>query len=491
MFTVDEKKIGNYNLIGTFLILIVFTFVVIMLSVSSRVDDFDSIEKDVKSKFLNDKKQDIKFKINNINTLIESLNQTDVTNLENNKKFMEKFIAKINTYKHNSISIVQFDEKFPYYEELEKDGEYYLYDKYFDEEKQKDIFTIEYLFLNKTFNWVISTKFTDNIMHQEINRWKKQLDTLILNNIYVHISLLFFFSIALLLVIYIINKVANKTIDEHKEGIKKRESDLQQTIHKLEQQVEDEIEKYENQKKIVQKQSKMLALGEMLANLSHQWRQPLNDISETARSIKSKIERHQIATDEDIDKLTHIHNSAQYLSKTVDDFKVFLKADSLKIDFNVTDIIEKALTINKTIIEKNNIKVIKNLDEDVMTHNLSFGLLQALVNIIYNSKDAMRNVAEYERFIFITTVNYEKSVEITLTDTGKGIPEEIIGSIFEPYFTTKQKTYGTGLGLHMAHNIIEQNMSGKITVTNKKFTYNNSTYIGASFTIILDINDQH
>lgn len=490
MFTVDEKKIGNYNLIGTFLILIVFTFVVIMLSVSSRVDDFDNIEKDVKSKFLNDKKQDIKFKINNINTLIESLNQTDATSLENNQKFMKEFISKINQHKHNPITIVPFDENNPYFTELSKTGEYYLYDKYFDEKKQKDIFTIEYLFLNKTFNWVISTKFTDNIMHQEIDRWKKQLDTLILNNIYVHISLLFFFSIALLLVMYIINKVANKTIDEYKEGIRKRESELQQTINKLEQQVEDEIEKYENQKKIVQKQSKMLALGEMLANLSHQWRQPLTDISESARSIKSKIERHQVATDEDLEKLAHINNSAQYLSRTVDDFKMFLKADSLKIDFNVNDIIEKALTINQAMIKKNNIKIIKEFDDDVMTYNLSFGLLQALVNIIYNAKDALRDIDEEDRYVFLTTENTASSVQITLTDTGNGIPEEIIGNIFQPYFTTKQKTYGTGLGLHMAYNIIEQNMSGKITVANKKFTYKNNTFVGASFTITLDINEQ-
>jgi len=289
---------------------------------------------------------------------------------------------------------------------------------------------------------------------------------------------------------YVINKLANKTIAKCKHSIKEREKDLKLEIHKLQQKVEEETEKFNSQSKIMQKQCKMLALGEMLGNLSHQWKEPLIDISKTATSIKSKIETHMIATDEDIEKLTHINNSAEYLTRTIEDFRVFLKADSLKIDFVVNEIIEKAITINEAIIEKNNIKIVKELDPDITIHNLSFGLLQAMVNIIYNAKDAMKKIDKEDRFIFITTKNHEDRIEITITDTGKGISEEVIGNIFKPYFTTKQKTYGTGLGLHMAYNIIEQNMSGKISVSNKNVTYKSGSYIGASFSIILYFNDK-
>ena len=489
MLKAKEKYIGNYNLIGTFLILVVFAFVVIMLSINSKIDNFKIIEKDIKNKFLEDKKNDIKFKINNINLLIENLNQSNYNDIQHNKKFIKNFITSINQHKNNPIMIHKINKELPYYNELMENGEYYKYNHNFDENEQKNVFTIEYFFYNKHFNWVLSTKFTDNIMHKEIESWKKNLDMLILDNIYVHISLLFFFSIALLLVIYIINKFANKTIMKCKDSIKEREKDLKQKIFKLEQQIDEEKEKYTSIKKVVQKQSKMLALGEMLANLSHQWRQPLTDISKTAMSLKNKIEKNQITTEENINQLTQINNSALYLSRTVDDFKVFLKADSLKIDFNVNDIIEKALTINQSIFEKNKIKIIKNFDDDVMTHNLSFGLLQALVNIMYNSKDALKNLPEDERYIFISTQKYARSVGIIITDTGKGIPPEILGDVFKPYFTTKQKTYGTGLGLHMAHNIIDQNMSGKLTVQNKRFTYENYSFIGASFTIELKISE--
>ena len=290
--------------------------------------------------------------------------------------------------------------------------------------------------------------------------------------------------------VYVINKLSSETLSKCKNNNLKREQNLKQNINRLNQEIVNEKEKFIQQTKMMQKESKMLALAEMLGNLSHQWRQPLTDISETSKSIKAKIEKEMIATDEDIIKLTHINNSAEYLSRTIDDFRVFLKADSLKIDFDVSEIVEKSILINEAIIEKNNITIIKELDSDITIHNLSFGLLQAMVNIIYNAKDALKKIPEEDRFIFITTKNNEDSIEITITDTGKGIPEDVIGNIFKPYFTTKQKTYGTGLGLHMAYNIVEQNMSGKIEVINKNVTYKSKNYIGASFNIKLFFDDK-
>ena len=487
MLKQNEKSIGNLNLIGTFLVLMFVAFVVILLSVNSKLDDFEGLQTEIKKKFLEDKKNDIKYKLYNINSLI---NNHESKNTKKNKQFIKEFISKINENKHNIVTIKKLSKNMPYYDDLIKQGEFYKSDKYFDEKTQKDIVTIEYLVLNKNWNWVISAKFNDDIINEQILTWEEHLLTLIRDNIYVHISLLFLFAIALLLVMYVINKFANKTISKCRESIKEREKDLKQEINKLQQKVDEETEKFNNQTKIMQKQSKMLALAEMLGNLSHQWREPLTDISKTSLEIKSKIETHKLATDEDLAKLTHINNSAEYLSKTIDDFRVFLKADSLKIDFVVNEIIEKAIIINEAIIEKNNIKVIKELDEDITIHNLSFGLLQAMVNIIYNSKDALKKIPEEDRFIFITTKNHEDRIEINITDTGKGIPEDVIGNIFRPYFTTKQKTYGTGLGLHMAYNIIEQNMSGKIEVINKNVTYKSGSYTGASFSIVLFFNDK-
>ena len=481
----NENNIGNFNLIGTFIILVFIAFMVIMLSVNSKIDQFENLQKEIKLKFLLDKKEDIRFKLSNINLLIK--NQT---NTDESKKFIKDFIEQINLSRHYIITIQKLSQDMPYYGDLINDGEYFKSAIHLDKNNKNKISTIQYFILNKSWNWVISTQFDDDIINEEISTWEKHLDNLIRDNIYVHISLLFLFTISLLLVTYVINKFANRTIFKYKRSLKERERVYKQKLNKLQAQLDEQIDHFCKQKRLIQKQSKMLALGEMLGNLCHQWRQPLTQISDTATGIKNKIETHMVATNEDIEKLTHINNSALYLSRTIDDFRVFLKADSLKIDFVISEIIEKALLINKSIIEKNKIKIIQELDTDIMIHNLSFGLLQALVNIIYNAKDVLKKLDVEDRYIFLSTKNYENKVEITITDTGNGIPEEIIGNIFQPYFTTKQKTYGTGLGLHMAYNIIEQNMSGTITVSNKQINYKNSSYMGASFIITLFLKEK-
>lgn len=476
MSKVKEKRIGNINLISIFLVLIVFTFIVIMLSISTNIDDFKIIEKDIKHKLLENKKNEIRYKVDSINSLIEQLNKNDI---QNSKQLVKDYVKQIN--KNNIITISEFTKENNDNQELQLKGKYFKYDKNI----------LEYQVFNKTWSWVISAKMNNNnAMHKKIQKWKILLDTLIEDNIYVHIALLFVFTIALLLVIYIINKLSNQTLRKCRENIKIKEKDLKKTINILKQRIDEEVNKYENQNKMVQKQSKMLALGEMLGNISHQWREPLTAISESIQRIKSKNKNEVMDDNMKLLELDSINNSAIYLSRTIDDFRDFLRADALKIDFVVNDIVEKALKINDAMIKNHHITVVKSLDVDISIYNLSHGLLQALVNIINNTKDVFRNNDSKDKFIFVSTINKDDSIELTITDTGGGISQEVVGKIFEPYFTTKQKTHGTGLGLHMAHNIIKNNMSGMIIATTKEFSYNDAKYTGASFVITLAITEK-
>lgn len=487
MLKYNEKSIGNINLISTFLILMFVAFAVIMLSVNSKLEDFENLEREIKTKFLNDKKSDIKYKIHNINVLIDSQNFKDTSK---NQKFIKEFISEINKSNYHTISIKTLTKNMPYFNILQEKGEYFKYDKYYDENTQKDISTIEYMVLNKKWNWVISTKFNDDIINDELQTWEAHLLDLIKDNIYVHIALLFLFSIALLLVMYVINKFSNKTISKCRDSIKEREKDLKQEIHKLQQKVDEEIEKYNNQSRLLQKQSKILALGETIGNLSHQWRQPLSAIGGAIQDIKDSNSDEVLNSVEGISNLDTIGVSVMYMSRTIDDFRDFLKADSLRIDFVANDIVDKALDLNHGIIEKNHIKIVKNFDKDLSIYNLSHGLLQVVVNIMSNSKDALKMLTENDRMIFLTTENKKETIEITITDTAGGIPEDIVTKIFDPYFTTKKKTNGTGLGLHMAYNIIKQNMGGEISVSTKQFEFNGEKYCGASFKITLPVNEK-
>jgi signal transduction histidine kinase len=231
---------------------------------------------------------------------------------------------------------------------------------------------------------------------------------------------------------------------------------------------------------------KMASMGEMIGNIAHQWRQPLSGISTASTGVILQESMGTLDKSYLIKEMNNINEKAQYLSKTIDDFRDFIKGDIEKTVFNLTESIEKCLKIEDGILRQNQIQVIKTLDNDISLTNLPHGLAQSLVNIINNAKDAMvNNQDESERFLFIETKKDEDKTTIILKDTGGGINNDIISKIFEPYFTTKHQSQGTGLGLHMSYNIITDHMNGTIEVTNETYIYNEKEYTGASFIIKL------
>ncbi|MEA3353580.1 MAG: transporter substrate-binding domain-containing protein [Campylobacterota bacterium] len=257
----------------------------------------------------------------------------------------------------------------------------------------------------------------------------------------------------------------------------------------LDEKVKEEIEKNRQQEAILIEQSKMVALGEMIGNIAHQWRQPLSMITTSASGALVEKEM-EILTDEKlVYYLDNINTVSQHLSKTIDDFRDFLKYDNKKVLFNLSEEIEKCLRIEETIIKQNNIQVIKSLDSNITLKNLSHGLSQSMINIINNAKDAMLKEInnDNDRLLFISSKIKDNAVVITLKDNGGGIPQDIISRIFEPYFTTKHQSQGTGLGLHMTYKIITDNMGGKIVAENVTYIYKENQYSGAQFVIYLPV----
>ena len=246
-----------------------------------------------------------------------------------------------------------------------------------------------------------------------------------------------------------------------------------------------------NQHQIILEQKKMVALGEMIGNIAHQWRQPLAVISAAAGGLRLYKE-HDLLTDQLFESsLETISNTTQYLSKTIDDFRDFIKGDDKKVVFDLSQNIEKCLEIEKAILNRHNINVIKDFVDGIKLYNFENGLLQCLINIINNAKDAMENIDEDDSFFSITTKKIDNThIKIAIVDSGGGVNENVITKIFEPYFTTKHQSQGTGLGLHMTYNIITDAMGGKISVENKTVSFEDKTYSGAMFEIVLAIYDE-
>ena len=245
-----------------------------------------------------------------------------------------------------------------------------------------------------------------------------------------------------------------------------------------------DIKRKEN---LLAEQSKLAAMGEMIGNIAHQWRQPLNIISITASSTKLKKEMGLLDDKVLIDALDLISNTTEHLSNTIDVFKDFLKEDKEKSLFNLTQNIQKNLSLIESILNKNQIKIDLDLDDEIYLYNFSNEFSQALINILNNASDAINSKLTIDelRLIKITTKQLKNSVEITIQDNAGGINQKVIDKIFEPYFTTKHQFQGTGLGLYMTHKIIKMSMKGEITALNNQFIFANKLYKGALFKIIL------
>jgi PAS domain S-box-containing protein len=241
--------------------------------------------------------------------------------------------------------------------------------------------------------------------------------------------------------------------------------------------------------KLLLQQSKMAAMGEMLQNIAHQWRQPLSIISTASTGLLVKRELNLPTTkDEDIATLNTINDTTQYLSETINAFRDFFQTHKEKVNFNVKDIYQKTLNIVQSKFKSINIELVENID-DVSITNFDNELIQVLMNILNNSRDALEISKNKKKFIFVDIYIKKNNLFINIKDNAGGIPENIIDKVFEPYFTTKHKSQGTGIGLYMCQEIIKNHMQGKITVSNQSFTYEDIPYKGPEFKIILPINE--
>jgi PAS domain S-box-containing protein len=250
----------------------------------------------------------------------------------------------------------------------------------------------------------------------------------------------------------------------------------------LQKEIEQKLQ--EKEMMLVQ-QSKMAAMGEMLENIAHQWRQPLSLISSISSGTLLKREYNiDIPLEEEKKHLTQINETIEYLSQTIDDFRDFFKPNKEPVYFNIKDTYRKTLKLVQNKFLTSKINVIENI-EDITVQNFDNEFMQVIMNILNNAKDILETKQDQKRLIFVDIYQKENNVIITIKDNAGGIPKDIISKIFDPYFTTKHKTQGTGIGLYMSQEIIIKHMKGSIKVANETFKYENTLYTGASFTIKL------
>jgi PAS domain S-box-containing protein len=240
----------------------------------------------------------------------------------------------------------------------------------------------------------------------------------------------------------------------------------------------------QQKEKILNQQSKMATMGEMLENIAHQWRQPLSIISTLATSMQIQKELYiNIPRDEELDKLKKINTTTQHLSQTIEDFRDFFQPNKKKIKFNLKDAYYKTLNLINSKFKTLDIEMVENI-EDIYIESYHNELIQVIMNILNNARDILVTKKD-KRIIFISIYKENNNAVISIKDNAGGVPDNIIDKIFEPYFTTKHKSQGTGIGLYMSQNIITKHINGTLNVYNEEFNYNGISYKGANFIITI------
>ena len=253
-----------------------------------------------------------------------------------------------------------------------------------------------------------------------------------------------------------------------------------------------EIKELEEEKKqkeeMLFQQSKMAAMGEMLGNIAHQWRQPLSTISTASTGAKLQKEMDCLTDTQLYSALDAINYSAQFLSKTIDDFRGFFNPNNSKVnEFNISNTLSKTLKLIESQFTAKDIEIIKNIESYELL-SIENELIQVLINILNNARDILITNKEERKLIFISTYRKDNISYIEIKDNGKGIRKDIIKRIFEPYFTTKHQSIGTGIGLYMSEEIVKNHLNGTLTVENETYKFDGVKYKGAKFTITLPLS---
>jgi len=239
---------------------------------------------------------------------------------------------------------------------------------------------------------------------------------------------------------------------------------------KLKDDIKEEVQKVQKQEKLMLHQSRQAAMGEILESIAHQWRQPLNIIGISVSNLEMEAMLGKIDENNLREKLALIAANTNYMSDTIDDFRNFLNPQSKKEMFNPKESIEDVLKILNDELKAHHIHVKLIEKAPLLFEGIENEFKQLLLILLNNAKDALqskianKSIALGEIFIVISKDANEGIVSVE--DNGGGIAEDIIDSIFEPYFSTKPASHGTGIGLYIAKNIVDKKLCGNLLVRN-------------------------
>ncbi|QXE91811.1 PAS domain S-box protein [Geomonas subterranea] len=250
--------------------------------------------------------------------------------------------------------------------------------------------------------------------------------------------------------------------------VQERTEELNRALQHLRSETEERIRAVEElrvREQMLMQQSRLAAMGEMLVNISHQWRQPLNVLGLILQNLARSYERGALSVEVVRKSVRRGTELIEHMSKTIADFSAYLNPDKTKLSFDVGEVINNAVSMVRESLHGIEIKV-HTPDEPVFAEGYRNEYAQVVINILVNARDALRDKSVPDARVTIGINRQGDKSVVTILDNAGGIAADVLEKIFDPYFTTKEPGRGTGIGLFMSKAIIEKSMGGKLTARN-------------------------
>ena len=246
----------------------------------------------------------------------------------------------------------------------------------------------------------------------------------------------------------------------------KHKNEIERLNASLEKKIKTEVEKNRLKDRQMLHQSRLAQMGEMISMIAHQWRQPLSAIAASSASCGLKARLNKLDKESALEHSKEIASYSQHLSNTIDDFRNFFKQDKDKEATNYTYIVKSVLSIIQNSLTNKNIELIEALECQDSFISYPNELKQVVINLVKNAEDILLEKKIVDPKIMIKSYIADGKYILEVSDNAGGIEEEIIDKIFDPYFSTKRRKDGTGLGLYMSKTIVEEHCKGKLTCHN-------------------------
>jgi signal transduction histidine kinase len=248
------------------------------------------------------------------------------------------------------------------------------------------------------------------------------------------------------------------------EALAVKQIQLEALNSSLQEKIDEAIKELRQKDQLMISQSRQAAMGEMIGNIAHQWRQPLNALALVLGNIQSAHHYNELTTEHLAETVANGNRLIQKMSTTINDFRNFFLPDKEVVSFSAREQINHAVSLVEAGLTSQNIIIHLEADQDLILTGFPNEYSQVLLNLLTNSRDAIKGSGILEGSITISLYERDGQSCTSIRDNGGGIPADVIDKIFEPYFSTKDM--GTGIGLYMSKMIIERSMNGTIEAHN-------------------------